>query len=509
MLTLLQNLLKVVLALIVLVAAYFGVQLGIDDHLSNQNPTTAINVNVSDTVGAGGNGTTPATPSPPAGNAGGSHSADTSLTANNGNSSNSSDTTDSATSDTAGIGSIGIGGVSRVVIGDSDDDSTVGNQYVDNSDHATPEVFTGSKMMVGGNDGTVRYSGVSAQEAAASGFVNGVSKKSIWDERLVRHVASAYDVFRWMNKVQNGAQIKGGGFDSWENRPKANDPLPDPGGWTMEPLAYEWMIDFCNRAKVDCWLTVPAATADDPTFPEKFATLVKNQLDPSLHVWVEWANEAWNSGNYAGGWIDENKGGDRPGYTACAAAQLWAGFDKVYGKDDKRVVRVLAWQAGNPGSGRTLFERLNDPSCNPTGAKPDVYAIAPYVPGNPADASTYNYEKMSGELHSYVEAAIRENKALADEHGIPLVTYEGGQQFFGSPGVATLNRSQDMYDFYIDYMNTLAKNGIRLFMQYVGVPEEYAETAAYGDSEDIDNPMASPKYRAIINWRKANGIARP
>ena len=42
------------------------------------------------------------------------------------------------------------------------------------------------------------------------------------------------------------------------------------------------------------WVNVPLMVDDD--YITKFATLLKEQLDPSLVVYVEYSNEIWNYG---------------------------------------------------------------------------------------------------------------------------------------------------------------------------------------------------------------------
>ena len=64
------------------------------------------------------------------------------------------------------------------------------------------------------------------------------------------------------------------------------------------------MIDLCNRTGLDLWLCIPHKTFDDfranPTdnYWTSLAKLVKEQLNPSLNVYVEYSNETWNSAGY-------------------------------------------------------------------------------------------------------------------------------------------------------------------------------------------------------------------
>jgi hypothetical protein len=51
-------------------------------------------------------------------------------------------------------------------------------------------------------------------------------------------------------------------------------------------------IEFRGGVKVDPWFCMPHLADDD--FVRQFAVLVKERLDPSLKVYVEYSNEVWN-----------------------------------------------------------------------------------------------------------------------------------------------------------------------------------------------------------------------
>ena len=64
---------------------------------------------------------------------------------------------------------------------------------------------------------------------------------------------------------------------------------PDP---VQRPMAYEWMIDLCNRTQRDMWVCVPHFA--DEEYMYQLASLIREQLDPALKCYVEWSNETWN-----------------------------------------------------------------------------------------------------------------------------------------------------------------------------------------------------------------------
>src|SRR5262249_21923574 len=56
-------------------------------------------------------------------------------------------------------------------------------------------------------------------------------------------------------------------------------------------VALEFMIDLCNRQKVDPWFCMPHLASDD--FVKQFATTVQKKLDKERKVYVEYSNECW------------------------------------------------------------------------------------------------------------------------------------------------------------------------------------------------------------------------
>jgi hypothetical protein len=108
--------------------------------------------------------------------------------------------------------------------------------------------------------------------------------------------------------------------------------------------AWEYVIELANLTGNDIWINVPVSADDD--YITQLATLLKARLKPSIHVYVEFSNEVWNSlysqtttnMNQA---VAEAEGGDTSltGGTLCTAAmfashtgncnQWWAGYLRV------------------------------------------------------------------------------------------------------------------------------------------------------------------------------------
>jgi hypothetical protein len=265
-----------------------------------------------------------------------------------------------------------------------------------------------------------------------------------------------------------------------------------------EPVAFEWQIDLCNRAKKDYWVNVPHESASD--YWPKLAQLILAQLDPSLRVYLEWSNEVWNGSfpqhQYA---ADKGQslglaGSDKAGsYYVYASVRLYEAFEQVFGKGSPRLVKVLAGQAAWTGPCDAHMTALADTTINPNGTMPDVYGIAPYFGGTTIAELTTSVTTVTGWTSS--------SYTCAQKKKLPLVSYEGGSDSFAAGnGCTTLQHDPGMHDLYTSYLDAIS--GAKMtgpFMQYTHTG------SCWGLMQKTGDPLStSPKYKGVVDWLAAH-----
>lgn len=345
----------------------------------------------------------------------------------------------------------------------------------------------GSKFFVGANFWNIGWQG--SEDYFSSG-VNFATTDNPWRPDLVQDLAP-YHVLRFMDwnltNTTNNAQAR------WNSRVKKTDEQRDS-------VALEWQIDLCNRAKTDCWITVPHES--DAEYWKGLAQLVLETLDPNLRVYVEWSNEIWNAqfpqrafaqsqGNALG-----LAGSDKAAsFYVYQSVRVWEAFEAEFGKDSPRVVKVLTGQAEWSGPCETHVAALADAKINPNGTKASAYAIAPYVKGSSVTA----LRSSLGEVKQWVE----DNAACARKGQLPLISYEGGPDSFGSDnGQACkgLQRDPGMREVYTGFLDAMYDAKLTgPFMQYTHSGD------CWGLKQKTGDPVANaPKYQALVDWVAAH-----
>jgi hypothetical protein len=308
-------------------------------------------------------------------------------------------------------------------------------------------------------------------------------------------------------------RINGSELARWADRPRPDDFSQG----TARGVALEYAIELCNRLRADCWILIPHQADDE--YVAKAAEMIRDRLDPSLQVYVEYSNEIWNFPH--GEWCQ--RAGEKLGmprewdtrlrYQAHRSLEIFRAFERALGRE--RLVRVLAGQTWDLRL-RILLE------WEEAWRQADAVAIAPYfcdelagdrqLPGiRGLDAAA-----VAGRCLADVERVrprVRSARALAARLGLPLLAYEGGQHLATGgahhPDAAlqglldAANRHPDMGRAYARYLDMWREEGGQLMVLYKLV-ESYSRWGRWGLLENMWQPVeAAPKYRTAVEFLRS------
>ena len=326
-----------------------------------------------------------------------------------------------------------------------------------------------------------------------------------------------FKVLRFMDwESTNGSSLK-----NWSERTTPNSYSQQ----TEKGMALEHMIQLANTLHIDPWFTMPHQATDD--YVRQFATMVRDRLDPSLKVHIEYSNEVWNysfeQAEYAAQQglkqgLDRDKYAAGGKYYAKRSVEIFNIWKTVF-KGNDRLIRDLAWQAVNPSWGDAVL------SYNNTYQQVDEYAIAPYFnAGDFMEASNLDaslkatpdqvLEAMQQNIHKLNEYVVEDSK-LAKKYGLRLVAYEGGQDLSAhwvpqdkeeqlNNLFLAVSRSPRMRELYREYLNQWQAAGGGLLNQFNDV-SAYVKWGHWGLLEYQDQPInTSPKYQGVMDFVKAN-----
>ena len=332
----------------------------------------------------------------------------------------------------------------------------------------------------------------------------------------------------------------GSPYVTWDDYPSVNESTQ------TRAVAPELMVELANRVGADPWFTIPHQADDD--FVRRFAEVVRDNLRPGLKAYVEYSNELWNS---AGGfgqtqWVRARAmelkladldwvGGGR--YQARRSVQIFRIWEDVFGAEaGTRIVKVLGLMVANLNLGRDMLAWRDEVTGDrAAGSYADAVAVAPYfgcadawVPGDkheyaPWDPPAVSRVKAGGvdrllqacqhQIDTSTRKMIIDTKQLADEYGLAMVAYEGGQHLVVPDRSDTTllslfhaaNRHQRMRDLYAHYLHQWQELGGGAFQLFLSA-ERMSVYGAWGLREFQGQPLsAAPKARAADEALQAWG----
>jgi hypothetical protein len=345
------------------------------------------------------------------------------------------------------------------------------------------------------------------------GYGNGTTSVPMFTPAFLKSL-QPFSNIRFMNwGLTNDSTVT-----NWSDRVTPADFITDGtnvGGTDAVP--FEDMIELCNEAQKDMWINVPALAT--PAFVQDLAQLIHADLDPNLNVYVEYSNETWNNG-FNQFWQILSAAQANPLVTQNASQPLMVAqqsayeevsiaktFDQIFGSQAARVRPIMAAQEAwsQVASWELQFIQQN---YGPPSQFIYASAVAPYVSltgGENVAGLTLNqvFADLNQDLDSDIVPSLESDAAVAEQYGVPLVAYEGGQSLV--PGANDLNfgvmqQAQNdprMYQLYVSLMKLWQEAGGGLFdsFQLDGIGGQYGFWGL------LPNVLAtgSQKYDALLS----------
>jgi hypothetical protein len=355
-------------------------------------------------------------------------------------------------------------------------------------------VVANGQMSIGCNLWNVGWTGT-AQYFTNNGNPGWTTTTNPWRPDFITDMAP-YKTIRYADWCGANSQDPPG---VWSQRTQKTADQSQSNGTAV---AYEWMIDLCNRTNCDLWLCVPYKA--DSNYCYQLALLVNSTLNSNLKIYLEYSNETWNT-LYVQATYCQTQGtalnlagssAALKGHSYCtyASVRQWEQFEKVFGKDSPRLIKVIAGHSADQSVARQKLLALDDTvTVNPHRVRANAIGIAPYMDG--ANVA----ECRAGLTARYGEARVHYN--VTHPRGLQLVCYEAGI------GVASSAFETDpaLYQLLKDYFGTLSRGGINGTVNYLyavgGGSWSWGAKITTGQSE-----ATAHKWRAIRDWNAAHPV---
>jgi Ca2+-binding RTX toxin-like protein len=277
---------------------------------------------------------------------------------------------------------------------------------------------------------------------------------------------SDWGLVRFMDwQHTNGSTIEH--FDQLATQDSAN--WSQSNGQGGVPLSV--MIALCNQAGTDMWYSIPAEADDD--FVKQAMTYIKDNLDPSLKVHLEYSNEVWNWGfaqsKYALAMGDKMWGVDAngdgridPGDAREHVADGWLQFygyrsaqvadiaNQIFGTEGAdRLETVISTQTATEGREASIIKGIAKANLGSVGDLFDDFAITGYIgitldetqilswarSGDAGMAAAFDSLGLNDPTTGSIAKVIKDYEYYANvaaKYGLSLDVYESGAHFVAS-----------------------------------------------------------------------------
>jgi len=329
----------------------------------------------------------------------------------------------------------------------------------------------------------------------------------------------------------------------------------DDNSWQLKAdgVPLEAMVKLANEAHVDMWYNVP--TKADDAYVQNALTYIRDHLDPSLKVHVEWSNEVWNTSFKANSYAQSQANALWGNGTVVShGANIYYGYrsaqisdiahDVFTGTHAGQLVEVLGSQAASSSMMTYMAQGIAKAGLGSVSALFDEYAIAPYFGAELGQAvkaedeatilgwaqsgaagldAAFKELEFGGTLHSDQSLAVVSNwitksGSIANQYGLDLAAYEGGISLgtvrFDPSVKATIqdffNRLLDdprMGDLYTKMVNKFIAAGGDSFLAFndTGTP---GDSGSFGMLDSIYSD-GSARYDSLLAFSVKTAGAAP
>jgi hypothetical protein len=288
------------------------------------------------------------------------------------------------------------------------------------------------------------------------------------------------------------------------------------------------MVGIGNELGADIWLCIPCAA--DQNYVTQMATVVRDNLNPALKCYVEYANEWWN---WAGGFVTApyldalaaGRGFNWAQMAGGRSAETLQTWSAVFAGQMQRIVRVGGVHTGWLGLEADFLNAPGWVAEAPGRPVPhtllDAIAVAGYFGGETAHwpeiitTATANYasgvalavERLEDQVEWHLTIGYPHFRNVCNTLGKQMVMYEGGTHFY-NPGttnnalanqiVAEINRGPLMVPLLTRMIEIWEMFGDGGWCHYSSC-DPYIATGDFGALQYI-NQTDSPRHGVLMEY---------
>jgi len=326
-----------------------------------------------------------------------------------------------------------------------------------------------------------------------------------------------FKVVRFMNM----SGITRNNIQHWSKRPTLSEATWG-GKEGSRGVPIEVMVELANQLNINPWFNIPHAASDD--YIVNLARYVNTRLKPSLKVYLEYTNEAWNNvfvpqaehmkQNGTRLKLDKDRRMAGFKYYSMQSVHVFKLWERAFG-GTSRLVRVLGGLTTDLSMSETML------AYRKAFQHVDALAIAPYfyiaqdqLSRVSTVDSVFSLLKAANNRYSInnLMKVIRQQSQLAKAYGVDLIAYEGGQHLVdhkthkltegATPHLVAANRDARMAREYYRFLSGWKQAGGNLFIAF-SAPRPHTWHGSWGIKEYINQETsAAPKYQALLAFKR-------